>query len=193
MVEADDSDSSWSWRSGTYDDESTDTSPSIPTSLSDLVGADTAATLTSFGKAPGNFVRGIIYNELLRGLAVPIFSLFGAIVWLLFGSDPGQFASYAEINGIDGAQLGLVDMVAYFFQSIGNFIGFVLTTYFDTLEFVIESAAPGLPGPADGVITIAVSAVALLVLVITTKRFLLATMEAIPIVGGPLKTLLTGK
>lgn len=152
-----------------------------------------ADTLRNFGDNPEGYIRGVLYSELLRGIARLVFPIFGALSLIFLGTDPGKFASYNEVHGVGGGMMGIFDLVPYLFQVIADTGQDVIILYFDTVNGVIVAITPSLPGPIDGIITTVAIVGVTIVVIETLRRLLLAGMDAVPVIGPALKTLITGK
>jgi hypothetical protein len=69
-------------------------------------------------------------------------------------------------------------------------IAFVIGSAFDILTRLISGTIPQTPGPISGLIATLVVVLLLVAVVRIGGPLLVAALEAIPIVGGPISTLL---
>lgn len=153
----------------------------LPSWLSGL--KEVSDTLVKFGKHPKRFVRGIFLGWILSGIAAIVAPIFRAIQLMLLGSNPMQFAAANE-------QYGLLDLPALIAGLFGDTLGSVIETSFEAFSAVLAAVIPQLPGPIEGIIATLVFVMAAVVAVRIGLPLLRAGLEAIPVIGGPLSTLL---
>jgi hypothetical protein len=125
---------------------------------------------------PERKIRNVVFGALLSGFGSLLDELFGAAELLVLGSQPATFGAQNEV-------WGLADLP-------GDVLGFLIRTGFDILANLIASTIPEAASPFAGLIATFVVVVLLVGVVRLGGPLLLAALEAIPVVGGPISTIL---
>lgn len=137
--------------------------------------------------SPKRFIRGVIFGTLLSGIAAVVTPVFTAIQLVFLGSNASTFAA-------DSETLGLVDLPVFLADAVGGAAGGLIRGVFNAIASVIAAAVPQVPGPVEGVIAALVFAIMGVVVVRLVlpaiQTALQAGLEAIPVVGGPLSTII---
>lgn len=153
----------------------------LPGWLTDLESV--SGTLVKFGKHPKRYVRGIIVGWMLSGLVTILKTIFSGVERMLFGSNPSRFGGPDE-------QWGLVDFPVVIARAIGDLLATLIGLPFGAAQTLINLLVPQAPGPVDalaGTVAVVLTAVVVVRLGLPLLR---AGLEAVPVVGGPLSTLL---
>ncbi|WP_311171803.1 hypothetical protein [Halobellus ordinarius] len=132
---------------------------------------------------PERKIRNVVFGALLSGFGSILNEIFGAGELLVLGSNAGVFGARGEIWGI-------ADLPAVLFRLGGDVVAFLIGSAFDILTSLISGTVPQTPGPISGLIATLVVVVLLVAVVRIGGPLLLAGLEAIPVVGGPISTIL---
>lgn len=159
-------------------EEATEGGATISISWSDIA----PSWISSFAKFRQNVIDiflGIVFGALASALS----TVLDALSLLLAGSNPSQFAAPGETWGLADVPVGIARLV-------GGDIGGVINDIFLALSTAVDAAIPSIPGPFEGILANLV----IVALVVAMVRFgpplLRAGLEAVPVIGGPLATLL---
>lgn len=134
---------------------------------------------------PANHVRGIIFGTLLSGIAWFVEPVFDALQLVFAGSNPSEF-------GAEGEVWGIADLPVVLARLIGDMLSFPVDRVFDVMASVIEALTLRIPGPIDGIVINVTVAVIVIALARYGPLLVRSALEAIPVIGGPLSTLLGG-
>lgn len=146
---------------------------------------DTEVDLPGWIDNPERKIRNVVFGALLSGFASILNELFGAAELLVLGSLPRTF-------GAPNETWGLADLPAVLFRLTGDVLGTLIGSSFDILASLISGTIPATEGPLSGLIATAVIIVVIVAAVRLGGPLLLSGLEAIPIIGGPISSLLRG-
>lgn len=132
---------------------------------------------------PERKIRNVVFGALLSGFGSILNQLFDAGELLVLGSQPATFGAPGEV-------WGLTDLPAVLFRLGGDVLGFFISSSFDILSNLIAATIPNAASPFAGLIVTFVVVVLLVGTVHFGGPLLLAALEAIPVVGGPISTIL---
>jgi hypothetical protein len=144
---------------------------------------DPSISLPDWIDNPERKIRNVVFGALLSGFGSILNEIFGAGELLVLGSNPGVF-------GARGETWGIADLPAVLLRLGGDVVAFFIGSGFDALTNLISGAIPQTAGPISGLIATLVVVVLLVAVVRIGGPLLVAALEAIPIVGGPISTLL---
>jgi hypothetical protein len=170
-----------------YVAHTTSTGRSIGERISDSVGwiNEYKNAIQAFFGNPIGYLRARVI-PIAVGVIAAIVQPFIDVFELLFGgSKPQEFAAEGEV-------WGLADIPAAFGELLGGLLGSLSGLPFSVSADLIDAVTVSTPGPFDGVIAF----VGVAVLGVLAARYgpllLRSGLEAIPVIGGPLATLLGG-
>ncbi|GGL26088.1 hypothetical protein GCM10009037_07130 [Halarchaeum grantii] len=144
---------------------------------------DNAGTLKDFAKNPAGFLRKFIIGSFIAGLGWLLRPIFDAIQLVFLGSEPSTFAAPGEV-------LGLADLPVALAGLFGDAVGSTVRVALEAVASIIGSVVPQGSGPLGGLVLTVVFVVLAVAAVRIGVPLLRAGLEAVPVVGGPLSTLL---
>lgn len=134
---------------------------------------------------PAAKVRNVVYGMLITGIAWFVEPVFDAVLLVLGGSQPATL-------GAPGETWGLTDLPVVIARIAGDAVAFPIEQGLGALASLIELAVPTAPGPLDGIFVTVVIVAVVVALFRYGPLLLRSLLEAIPVIGGPLATLLGG-
>lgn len=140
---------------------------------------------SSFLSNPVQRVRQIMFGTLLTGIAYFIEPILSAIQLIFVGSQPGTWAGANETYG-------MLDIPVLVLDLLGDAAALPISSTLDAFSSLIASVVPNTASPLNGIL---VTAVIVFVAVLVARygpRVIRALLEAIPVLGGPISTLVFG-
>ena len=139
----------------------------------------------SFFEDPTDRIREVVFGMLIGGIAAFVEPILAAIQLVFAGSNPSVYAAPNE-------QYGLLDLPVLAADLLGSAVSIPVRAAFDSLTSIIGAFTFGQGSPATGIIVNAVVVLVVIAVVRYGPLVLRAGLEAIPVIGGPLSTLLGG-
>lgn len=144
-------------------------------------------TLKTLVTEPRKFIRGFILGGALAGLGGFLDELFGTAQLIVLGSQPATFGAPSETYGI-------ADVPVVIARVLADAAAAIITLLFEAYVAIISGLIPASNSP----LTPLLAAVALVLTGFVLFRIaaptllttLQALLEAVPVVGGPLATIL---
>lgn len=136
---------------------------------------------------PVQKIRGVIFGTFLAGLANFLNTIFGEVSTVFLGSQPATFGAPNETWGIADVPVVVARLTA---DAGASVIVLVFDTYASVLRAVIPQSASPVVAPFAAVMLVFTGVVVFRIAGPALLTALQAGLEAIPVVGGPLATVL---
>jgi hypothetical protein len=136
---------------------------------------------------PPKFIRGVIFGGFLSGLADFLQPIIDAIITLSLGSNPAEFGAPNETWGIADVPVVVARVGA---DAISSVILLVFETYDSVLSALLPSQASPVAAPIAAFALVLTGFVLYRIAAPTLLTTLQAVLEAVPVVGGPLATII---
>lgn len=143
------------------------------------------AKVKGFFESPTTTIKNVVLGMLIGGIAAFLKEILDAIELILAGTQPNVYAAPNE-------QYGLVDYPVVIADVLGGAAGSTVRSLLRSLTGIIGSFTFAQGSPVNGLIVNAVVVVMAILVVRYGPVVLRAGLEAIPVIGGPLATLLGG-
>lgn len=157
------------------------------TGLLSLLTDGQLETLLEFVSNPGKFIRGFIFGSLLAGIGDFLTPIFEAMQLLMLGSQPAEFGAPNETWGIADVPVVIGGVIG---DTAASVILLVFETYAAVLRALIPSVGSPLVAPLASVALVVTGVVIFRIIGPTVLTGTQALLEAVPVVGGPLATIL---
>lgn len=141
--------------------------------------------IVDFFEAPGEAIRRYLVGIVIGAIAWVTTPVIDSVVFIFGGSQPNEFAAPGETWGLADLPVGIAGIV-------GDALSIPVSSAFTVLTGLIDSVAGPSPSPVNGIVL----NLTIIAIVVALYRYgplvLRAGLEAIPVIGGPLATLLGG-
>jgi hypothetical protein len=160
---------------------------SITSALPSFISDDINLIETIFKQGPRKWLRGFVFGGLLTGLAKFLNPIFETLITLSLGSNPAEFGAPDETWGIADVPVVVARVGA---DAISSVIVLVFEAYNGVLQSLLPSQASPVAAPLAAFALVLTGFVLYRIAAPTVLTALQAGLEAVPVVGGPLATII---